>query len=263
MLHVLLVILVERPTLDLLGNLVLEHGLENRVLASRLIVGLDSSSIVEVVEWVGGDLGAPVAVPRGEDRVGLVLLLLKGAGSTSAKRREARQAHRQDLAGRHHAEIGKEGRLSLPPISSLSRLVGLLHDLGIPPQLVNLVLEVADEGAGVPLFQLLEQLRRDALPLVPLDRVERDVELGQLGGEVTELSDLEVDSARASVVSGVVGGGEDVEDDEREGVGPGEVGSVGERAIVVDAKVLVAADAEKDQLSRSRHSKGKSTHRIQ
>lgn len=124
------------------------------------------------------------------------------------------QAYGQHLAGRHDTEIGKESRLSLPSIPSLPRLVGLLHNLGIPPQLVDFVLNIADQSTSVPLLQLLEQLRRDALPFAPLNRVERDVELGQLGGEVTELADLKVDSARASVVSSIVGGRKDVKDNE-------------------------------------------------
>lgn len=76
MLHILLILLVERPSFDHLGDLVLEHRFQNGVVARRFVVGFNSSSIVEVVERVGGDLLTPVAVPRGVDRVGLVLLLL-------------------------------------------------------------------------------------------------------------------------------------------------------------------------------------------
>jgi hypothetical protein len=88
MLHVLLILLLKRPSFNLLGNLVLEHGLENRVLPRRLVVGLNSSSVVEVGKRVGGDLGAPVAVPRRVDRVGLVLLLLKAGKSARLPRAE-------------------------------------------------------------------------------------------------------------------------------------------------------------------------------
>jgi hypothetical protein len=74
---------------------------------------------------------------------------------------------------------------------------------------------------------------------------------------------LEVDSARTSVVSGVVGGGEDMEDDEREGTGLGEVGSVGESAVVVDAKVLVAVGAEKGSAGEIGAAGNEPTNRIQ
>lgn len=73
-LHVLLVLLLERPAFDFLGNLVLEHRLEHRVLARRGVVGLNASRVVQVVKRVGRDLRSPVAVPRRENRVGLVLL---------------------------------------------------------------------------------------------------------------------------------------------------------------------------------------------
>lgn len=61
----------------------------------------------------------------------------------------------------------------------------------------------------------------------------------------------------------VVGGREDVEDDERERVGLSDAGSVGESAIVVDAKVLVAASAEKGSAREIETVEDESIHRIQ
>lgn len=124
MLHVLLILLIKRPPLNLLRDLVLEHGLENGVVARRFVVGLDASSVVEVVERVGGDLSAPVAVPRREDRVWLVLLLL--GRERSAEPNHRREATRLTVRTSPGGTIQKSARKVISPFQPSLPFLALL-----------------------------------------------------------------------------------------------------------------------------------------
>lgn len=121
----------------------------------------------------------------------------------------------EELAGRDDAKVLEELDLALPALALLPRVPRPLEHLDVPPQLVDLVLDVGIHAERLPLVQLLEQDPRDGFAVRGLRKgEERDVELIKLGAEVGELAQLKVDAARGTVVRLVVAEGEDVEGDE-------------------------------------------------
>lgn len=109
----------------------------------------------------------------------------------------------------------------------------------LAPQLVDLVLHVAEEVAGAPLAAPVEQVGGHVLALRDRRDDERDVERGEVVLEDGERAQVEVDARRAGAVGGVVLRRDDEDADERDAVRCGFLPRQAEASVVRDAQVAL------------------------